>query len=317
MSKRRLSSVVKNVYNFDYKGQTDPFELVPGTYQLELWGASGGYKEGASGKPGYGGYVTCDLFLHEKTKIFINVGGQGMFISGSDRYLSVSGGFNGGGSVSNVYYPAGGMMISAGGSSDIRIGENSIYHRAIVAGGGSSAHPNTESRMGAAGGGLIGKNPLNMFERDALGGSQMYGGRKGNDQYTPGQDGRFFYGGSATQQFSGAGGGGWYGGGSGAPSGAGGGGSSFYWAHETRGFVPAGYKVSPKYFMENCYTLPGDTDMPSPYNSSTMVGNFGNGYVRISKIDAKYVLVYLHRNSCQVVRKTISLSNVLSILFYN
>lgn len=120
-----------NAMNFDYTGAVQEVTLNPGKYILECWGAQGGYRTDSS-KGGKGGYSVGTIDLQASTKLFVYVGGQA---------TTTSGGFNGGGSRSSYN----------GGGSDIRIGQDSLYARVIVAGGGGS--DGSTSNAGAAGGG--------------------------------------------------------------------------------------------------------------------------------------------------------------------
>ena len=68
---------------------------------------------------GLGGYSYGTLTLASDTTVYICIGGQG--------------GYNGGG---NGSYNSNYSGENGGGSSDIRISQNSLYSRVIVAGGG-------------------------------------------------------------------------------------------------------------------------------------------------------------------------------------
>ena len=113
---------------FEYTGSVQETTLMPGEYKLEVWGAQGGNGlTGASG--GHGGYSAGILNITEETKLYIQVGGQGNTYTGS----VIAGGYNGGGcALGAANHKAG----SGGGATDIRIGEDSLHARVIVAGGG-------------------------------------------------------------------------------------------------------------------------------------------------------------------------------------
>lgn len=84
--------------------------------------------------------------------------------------------------------------------------------------------------------------------------------------------------------------GGWYGGGgagnysssSRTRAVGGGGGSGFVWTSSTASNVPSGYTVSTDYYLENAQTIAGNASMPTQDGSSTMTGNTGNGYAKIT-----------------------------------
>ena len=191
----------------------------------------------------------------------VNVGGRGTNGGPSPGWngqysyynskLNSAGGWNGGGAgygFSGINAP-GESNSAGGGASDIRIGENGLQDRIIVAGGGggsqfaggwSSSRPMYSNRGGAGGGetGQGGQGPANEagrpnsdWYRGGAGGSQTAGGIAGlysSGTYTP-EAGSLGHGGNAfitgVYNLRGAGGGGgYYGGGAGF---TGGGGSSF------------------------------------------------------------------------------------------
>ena len=69
-------------WTFDFTGGEQEFE-VPcyGEYMLETWGAQGG-SYNSTYRGGYGGYSIGSIELHNKDKLFINVGGQGIHVGG-------------------------------------------------------------------------------------------------------------------------------------------------------------------------------------------------------------------------------------------
>lgn len=117
-----MSIKVGDILNFAYTGAVQSITLPKGKFQLECWGAQGGYRSSNS-YGGKGGKSYGILTLAKPTILYIYVGGSG-------RTGGTSGGFNGGGSRSSYY--------GGGGASDIRIGTDSLYARVIVAGGGGS-----------------------------------------------------------------------------------------------------------------------------------------------------------------------------------
>ncbi len=122
-----------------YSGTFVQRDLIPGTYQMECWGARGGaglYNGKLSGVGGGGGYTKGTLLNVGPTSYFIYVGGAGGNASGQ---YGGGGGYNGGGSGGSDYGESASQGEAAGGgggASDIRI-DNSIAGRIMVAGGGS------------------------------------------------------------------------------------------------------------------------------------------------------------------------------------
>ena len=117
--------------------------LVPGVYQFEAWGASGGgtIDEGVFHETptGLGGYVAGKLTIEKPTTVYIYVGGQGA--NAVLNKASVAGGWNGGGTGSwdtSDNEAAGG----GGGATDFRLvgGDwnsfDSLKSRIMVAGAG-------------------------------------------------------------------------------------------------------------------------------------------------------------------------------------
>lgn len=112
--------IIQNEYKFAYTGKAEELTIpITGKYKLEVWGAQGGSADG-----GKGGYSKGIVTLEKNTKAYIYVGGQGT------NNTTTGGGFNGGGNPTNSSYYGG------GGASDIRISQDSLYARVIVAGGG-------------------------------------------------------------------------------------------------------------------------------------------------------------------------------------
>lgn len=126
-----IDQVTKNIiekndiiYNFAYTGDRQETVLGPGIYKLEVWGASGGMDTTISN----GSYASGYLVLDSVSKLYIYVGGRG-----SDKLdnpeARTPGGFNGADSGYNG--------STGGGASDIRINNDSLFARVIVANGGS------------------------------------------------------------------------------------------------------------------------------------------------------------------------------------
>ena len=291
-----------------------PYEeiLEPGSYLLEVWGAKGGdgLWESTFKPGGNGGYSRGFLNLAEKTKIFIYLGGKGQTSRNESSTVAVKvlGGFNGGGYNYDTR-PIDGKA-SGGGATDIRILEDSLYHRVIVAGGGGGANSGCSYGYadGGAGGGFEGcKSPGHyggcsglINKTDGSGGTQISGGVMGLPTSTiniaPQPNGTFGFGGNVEGHniLAGGGGGGWYGGGAGnGHDGAGGGGSGFALNNITYQYVPQNYKLNSKYFLNNAKLIDGEHEVPSFFGdgNKTMIGNPDNGHARISLIYPKTLCI--------------------------
>lgn len=261
-----------DILNYNYTGAVESITLPKGQYKFECWGAQGGYRSSAT-YGGLGGYSVGTITLADKTKIFIYVGGAG-------NTGKTSGGFNGGGSRDS--YNGG------GGGSDIRIGQDSLYARVIVAGGGGS--DGATNKTGMYGGGTSGGTATQNYGSGGGGGSQTSGGAGGN-----GNNGSFGAGGkglSRSSGYGGAGGGGWYGGGGSYPDGSGdddrggGGGSGYVYTASTASNYPSGCLLNSTYYLESASMTAGNASMPSP-TGSTETGHSGDGYIRITVIKAQ------------------------------
>lgn len=275
-----------DILNFDYTGAVQAIALPKGIYKLECWGAQGGYSSSNSGievgMGGKGGYSVGTITLNQKTPIYIYAGGVGS-ISGNGK---ADGGFPNGGSswASDTSEGAGG----GGGSSDIRIGINSLHARVIVAGGGGGGGEDNET--GGYGGGET-------------------GGTSGSG--TPGSQtapsGYFGIGGH-TSYDGGGGGGGWYGAcpaagqttpatsnreddTSGSP-----GGSGYVYTSSTAKNYPNGCLVNSTHYLTNAKTIAGNTSFPSPSGTSE-TGHSGNGYCRITVIECNSTALYAKVNN--------------------
>lgn len=221
-----------------------------GNYKLEVWGAQG------SNDGGNGGYSSGTVYLTSGTKLYVYVGGQN--------------GYNGGG--------GSGTLFSGGGSSDIGINSDSLYARVIVAGGGGTG---SDNGSGGYGGGTLGGDA-----EYTNGGSDKFGGtgydNKGN--------GLFGLGGWEIKR-QGSGGGGWYGGGADeyGCSGAGGSGwvytSSTFTSWQTGNASDASkWLLNSSYYLNSALTISGNSEVPTYNGAGTMLGNTGNGYVKITYI---------------------------------
>jgi Glycine rich protein len=309
-------------WGFGYSGTIKSFTApYTGLYKLQLWGAQGGNANGnanhrtpsgqniSQAQGGKGGYSEGFYYMTAGQTIYIGVGSQGG-TSNMSYNGSVSGGYNGGGDSSGVTTYGGGG--GGGGATHIST-QNAILKSCsksnviMVAGGGGGAWGTSYSwsnyrglSEGGVGGGLTGgrggysgsmgytstagnSNIYNQADTRsqaynyATGGTQSAGGTQGtasgsNSYRSQSVAPSFGLGGSSGDSGShsgGGGGGGYYGGAGGASgenaNGTGGGGGSSYIGGVTDGL-----------------TYSGDQVMPTYNNSSTMVGNAGNGYALIS-----------------------------------
>ena len=282
-------------WEFLYTGASEEF-VVPcdATYKLEVWGASGGANgESGGGSIGKGGYATGTLALTTSNTLYIGVGGVGR---------TGGGGWNGGGSGgSNAYGTRGGggggathIATSLVGTGELKNYSSETSSVKIVAAGGGGG--GGSGSWAGAGGGLSGANGGNGWPAGSsttAGGSQTgAGGRSGShwdgwaaDSSRYNTRGGFGYGGTGgsfckvnedlqTYPYpqNGGGGGGWYGGGGGnsfnGSYGDGGGGGSSYIDGVTDGS-----------------TIAGNASMPTQDGTSTMTGNSGNGYAKITLLE--------------------------------
>lgn len=157
--------VVKNSYEFDYTGAVQEFTVPKtGKYKLEVWGAQGGDSATPS-KGGKGGYAKGTVSLTQGTKLYVYVGGEGLskYVSSNSFSQALSGGFNGGGNITGISTGSSGKYYATGGgASDVRIKEDSLYSRVIVAGGGGGSTSNQEmSNTGCTTVGGVGSDDYN------------------------------------------------------------------------------------------------------------------------------------------------------------
>ena len=283
-------------WTFDYTGDEQEFTIpCSGEYKIELWGASGGYYQHGPYKSGsLGGYVAGNINLSKNKNLYVYVG----------QHNIVDKTFNGS---NNLYVPSG------GGATDIRLENgnwdnfNSLKSRIIVASGAGASGWNA---LGGQAGGLNGYTSTgynvstgsNYMGKGAL---QNFGGLGGENNAE--SNGKFGISGTTSGGVSG--GGGYYGGGGGygvvnIDHGAGGGGSSFISGHngcdaisesstETNiihtgeSFHYSGLKFKNTVMIDGAgyswTNVKGAyTGMPSHDGKSTMTGNSGHGYAKIT-----------------------------------
>ena len=288
-SRSETITVTQNpgVWRFNYSGGAQTYTTVcGGTFQIEVWGATGaGFQ---------GGYAKGNIYLNGGQVLNIYVGGMGSRGTGSGNIIP--GGYNGGG---NAWGYTDGNNGSGGGATDIRVGGTALVNRIIVAGGGGG-------NVGAygfpdlgVGGGLTGGTGSVLYNitYSAGGGTQTAGGTSAAGGVSVGSFGQGGNGGTRSQQLRhtitttishrAGGGGGYYGGGQNML--AGGGGSGFISGHPGCNAVNASgvHQGHPNHFSGLIFTgtimTAGNTSMPNP-NGGTMTGNNGHGVVIITYI---------------------------------
>ena len=273
-------TIMNPVNNYDYTGGEQTF-VVPtdGYYTLEAWGA---------GAPGLGGYTSGSVYLTANTNLYINVGGTGGNINYSD--LS-TGGYNGGG------YGAV-ATFSGGGATDFRLTSGNLYSRIMVAGGaGGKGNYTNSSTYGGYGGGIDGgAGYLSSIGSTQVSGASFGTGIGGHSNNGCGGAGGGYYGGtsncSSTSMYAG-----------------GGGGSAFVSGYTGCVAVTSSSSLTPRldskgvqcteasaasditcsyhysgYIFKNGIIKAGNTVMPTHDGTSTMTGNSGNGYAKITYI---------------------------------
>lgn len=281
-----------DILNFNYTGAVQSITLPKGTYKFECWGAQGGNRSQDSASAtvtgsGLGGYSIGTLTLTQLTTCYIYVGGQGG-MSSSTGNVKVEGGFNGGGFASHGSTDEPGN--GGGGATDVRIAQDSLYARIIVAGGGGGSGEDNETGGyggGETGGAGSGNTSLTQASQTS-GGTNSFGFGLGGNTYN-----------------GGAGGGGWYGGASrysvssystGSDSEGGGGGSGYVYTSSTAKNYPSGCLLNSSYYLTDAQTIAGNTSFTSPTGSSE-TGHSGNGYCRITVIECKNTALYTRINN--------------------
>ena len=245
-----------------------------------------GTKNGYAGA--LGGYSEGVLSLAEQTTLYLYAGGQGGSSSSSTQNTLTAGGFNGGGKGKVRYYSkryssSGG----GGGASDIRIGQDSLYARVIVAGGGGG-EAGSNAMYTKVGGGTTSGSAVTEYQAT---------------QTKAGTNGSFGVGANSTGQGNynygpGGGGGGWYGGGAStsvSDSNAeyrnyNGGGSGYVYSSSTASNYPSGCLLSSKYYLSNASTVNGGSSIILE-NGTTGIGRFGNGYIRLTFLGSLEVTI--------------------------
>ena len=267
-----------NIWNYNYTGGEQTFTApTADTYKFELWGAQGGSDttlwQGANG-----GHTSGKLTLSANTKLYIYVG------QNNNTANSIA--FNGGSGTSGGH--------PGGGATDIRLVNgtwsnfDSLKSRIMVAGGGGASYYNTNGYAG----GLIGGTASLYSNIGGTGGTQTSPG-VANKEVDCAEAAKFGVGGTC-----GGGGGGYYGGaGSAYQFGGGGGGSSFISGYSGCNAISASSTETniihtnssthySGYVFKETKMLSGNETMPSHDGTTSMVGNTGNGYAKVSQSKA-------------------------------
>lgn len=287
-----LTHANNDIMNFDYTGSTQSKTLKPGTYTIECWGGQGGSYNSYIG--GYGGYSKGTITLTKATTVYISVGGAG-------SSSSTAAGFNGGGT--GISSGRGG-----GGATDVRIGQNSLYSRVIVAGGGGGAGVTSANAnpCGCGGGEYGGDGYYNNTTGSYTTGQNRSGGSAsqtaGGITWNTGAQATFGQGGNASGYSCGGGGGGWYGGGGAYDNDSdsdgrwGGGGSGYVYTSSTAKNYPNGCLLNSTYYLTNAQTIAGNTSFTSPTGSAE-TGHTGSGFCRITNLNPTQYGLYVKTNS--------------------
>lgn len=287
-----LTHANNDIMDFNYTGSTQSKTLKPGTYTIECWGGQGGTYSGYIG--GYGGYSKGTITLTKTTTVYVSVGGAG-------SSSSTAAGFNGGGT--GISSGRGG-----GGATDVRIGQNSLYSRVIVAGGGGGAGVTSANAnpCGCGGGEYGGDGYYNNTTGSYTTGQNRSGGSAsqtaGGITWSTSTQATFGQGGNASGYSCGGGGGGWYGGGGAYDSDSdsdgrwGGGGSGYVYTSSTAKNYPNGCLLNSTHYLTNAQTIAGNTSFTSPTGSAE-TGHTGSGFCRITNLNPTQYGLYVKTNS--------------------
>jgi hypothetical protein len=227
---------------FSYTGGVQTFTVPANvtSISIDASGAQGGASiEAGGGLPGgAGGRVQGTMAVTPGQVLYLYVGQRGY---GGNCSGCATSGWNGGGTTSNIYNPAG----FGGGATDVRTGGQALANRVLVVAGGGGAGKGVSTcsiggGVGGAGGGLTGtagtafgtcpSGGINLTVNFGGGGTQSAGGKAGSVSGHAGTAGSLGAGGNsaaANGNWGGGGGGGYYGGGSATEFGGAGGGSSY------------------------------------------------------------------------------------------
>ena len=287
-----LTQAKNDIMDFNYTGSVQSKTLKPGTYTLECWGGQGGTYSSYIG--GYGGYSKGTITLAKTTTVYVSVGGAG-------SSSSTTAGFNGGGT--GISSGRGG-----GGATDVRIGQNSLYSRVIVAGGGGGAGVTSANAnpCGCGGGEYGGDGYYNDTTGSYTIGQNRCGGSAsqtaGGKTWSTSTQATFGQGGNASGYSCGGGGGGWYGGGGAYDNDSdsdgrwGGGGSGYVYTSSTAKNYPNGCLLNSTHYLTNAKTIAGNKSFKSPTGKNE-TGHTGNGFCRITNLTPTQYGLYVKTNS--------------------
>ena len=290
---------------FPYTGSEQSFTSECfGTYTFEAWGAQGGNTEAIGGK---GAYTKGEIALIKNETLYTHVGGAGSStITGVSEHIS--GGYNGGG------YTEGQNCCnrrfgSGGGATDFRLASGfwdnlkGLKSRIMVAAGGGGSYSGDNdvhaANAGGYGGALTGGDGTQSGAEGVStycygkGATQTSGGAiTTNCAFASSHNGIVtggFNGGGNGQAATG-GGGGYYGGSNSYHIASAGGGSSFISGHSGCDAIKddADIKHSGQSIhysglkFTNTIMKAGNESMPTHNGTSTMIGNAGDGYAKIT-----------------------------------
>ena len=264
---------------YPYTGQSQTVTLDPGLYRFRCWGAQGGsYSNSYQG--GAGGYSEGIIRLEESTTLYLYVGGQPSPVTTSTD--PTVGGFNGGGVGEYTTYSGTTTYAqSGGGGTDIRIGQDSLYARVIVAGGGGGASNRFNALTTRYGGGLTSGAYSGYAATQTSGYSFGTGASSkdvGNYKYVNAASGGGWYGGNASISYSD----------STQYDSYNAGGSGYVYTEETASNYPSGCLLNSSYYLSDAQTIAGNMPIPDPNDlSQTTTGRIGNGYITISKVEER------------------------------
>jgi hypothetical protein len=247
---------------FPLVGWMENIELPVGEYTFKCTGGDGGTRYTIA-TVARGGYAEGSLAIDVSTPIFVRVGGSGLRYSydyNQALLVNPALAFNGGGAAGD---PNDYRSTFGGGATDIRIVQDTLNHRLIVA-GGAGGHGSAEAaynRFGGAGGGTSG------LKSNSIVGTVPGPGTQTESPANERVGGGFGYGGSGVAEnggFGGAGGSGWFGGSGCIPNGdtdndAGGcGGSGYVLTAES--YKPDGYALGSEYYLSDTYMAANDVN---------------------------------------------------------
>ena len=282
-------------WTYSYLGNVQIFTVpCTGSYNLEAWGASGYTYNNYSG---YGAYTSGVVNLVKDQKIYVYVGGAGSTATSG----IVSGGYNGGG---NSFTYLDGNQGSGGGATDYRL-NSSLNARIMVAAGGGGSVQNSSTNYGGAltSANAVWSNDPNIVAPSAT----QFDSNTYNSSNTVSVQGSFGYGANGDTNYRAGGGGGYYGGS--VKNYVGAGGTSYVSGYlgsvaiesvdsttprsdsngqectmsSATGDITCSYHYSGLIF-NNAKMIAGNASMPTHNGSSTMTGNAGNGYAKMTLV---------------------------------